>query len=129
MTVRYEVERSLKEKREKLERILAKKKPALMLGGIMGTDMRIARAAYEGGCRIFEPNHPAMALQMGLDGVTNMPDAEKIRHLVPMDRMLTAIEGLKAVTGDDVLVTCGTRGTFTEREIGRASCREGVWMW
>ncbi|MEA4970553.1 MAG: histidine biosynthesis protein [Candidatus Pelethousia sp.] len=87
-----------------------------MLGGIMATDMRVAKAAYRGGCRIFEPNHPAMALQMGLCGATTMNEAEAIRHLVPLERMAGAVEGLRAVLGDDVFITVAARGTFTEAQ-------------
>ncbi|MCR4397959.1 MAG: histidine biosynthesis protein [Firmicutes bacterium] len=100
--------------RHKLQAIFAAGRPALMLGGIMGTDMRIARAAFEAGVRIFEPNHPAMALQMGLGGVTTMNAAEKVRHLVPMSRMVDAVRGLRAVCGDEVFITVGFPGTFTE---------------
>lgn len=114
MTVRFESEKNVKQNREKLDKILEDKSPALMLGGIMGTDMRIAKAAYEGGCRIFEPNHPAMALQMGLHGVTNMNDAEQIRHKVPFERMLTPVQGLNDTLDDDIFITVGARGTFTE---------------
>lgn len=115
--MKFERERSVERKKEKLRKILAETRPSLMLGGFMGTDMRTAKAAYDGGCRIFEPNHPAMALQMGLCGVTTMGDAEKIRHLVPLERMLTAVEGIRAVCGEDVFITCGARGTFTEEVV------------
>lgn len=117
--MRFEAARSTVQKREKLAAIVREQTPALMLGGFMGTDMRTAKAAYEGGCRIFEPNHPAMALQMGLGGATTMNEAEQIRHLVPIERMVTAVEGIRAVCGWDVFVTCGVRGTFTEEEVTR----------
>lgn len=110
----FEAERCVQLRKEKLDKILSEQRPGLMLGGFMGTDMRVARAAYKGGCRIFEPNHPAMALQMGLDGVTSMGDAEKIRHKVPLQRMADAVKGIRAVNGQDVFITCGARGTFTE---------------
>lgn len=116
MTTRFEAESNVKQRREKLDGILEDQGTALMLGGIMATDMRIARAAYRGGCRIFEPNHPAMALQMGLSGATTMNEAEAIRHLVPLSRMTTAVEGLRAVLGDEVFITCATAGTFTEQQ-------------
>lgn len=101
--------------RDKLERILREQRPAFMLGGIMATDMRITKAAFEAGVRIFEPNHPAMALQMGLQGVTTMNAAEEIRYLVPVSRMADAVRGIRAVCGDEVFITCACRGTFTER--------------
>lgn len=116
MTIRYETEAKIKMRKEKLNKIVSAQKPALMLGGLMGTDMRITKAAYEGGCRIFEPNHPAMALQMGLCGVTNMKQAEEIRHLVPLERMITAVKGIRSITSEEVFITCGARGTFTEKE-------------
>ena len=114
MTIHYEAAVSRETKKEKLREILAEQGTGLMLGGIMGTDMRIAKGAYRGGCRIFEPNHPAMALQMGLYGSTTMNEAEAIRHLVPIERMLCAVEGLRATLGDDIFITCAARGTFTE---------------
>jgi len=114
MTVHYEANTCIEAKKEKLRAILNIQGTGLMLGGLMGTDMRIANAAYKGGCRIFEPNHPAMALQMGLHGAATMNEAEVIRHLVPIERMLTAVEGLRAMFGDDIFITCAVRGTFTE---------------
>ncbi len=116
MTTRYEANANLKIRKEKLAGILEEQKTALMLGGIMATDMRIANAAYKGGCRIFESNHPAMALQMGLCGATTMNEAEAIRHLVPLDRMITAVEGLRAVLGEEIFITCAASGTFTEMQ-------------
>lgn len=115
--MKFEREHLIASRREKLAAIIKENKPSLMLGGFMATDMRCAKAAYEGGCRIFESNHPAMALQMGLKGVTTMGAAEKIRHLVPIERMVTACEGLRAVVGEDVFITVAARGTFTEEAV------------
>lgn len=112
--MKFEAARCIEDRKKKLAKIIEQQHPALMLGGFMGTDMRVAKAAYEGGCRIFEPNHPAMALQMGIDGVTTMGEAEKIRHKVPLERMTTAVKGIRAVVGNEVFITCGARGTFTE---------------
>lgn len=114
MTVHYEAAARVAAGKEKLSAILEQQGVGLMLGGLMGTDMRIANAAYKGGCRIFEPNHPAMALQMGLNGVTTMNEAEAVRHLVPLERMTTAVTGLRAMFGNEIFITCGVRGTFTE---------------
>ncbi len=114
MTANYEAKVCIDGKKDKLRDIVKAQGTGLMLGGLMGTDMRIANAAYEGGCRIFEPNHPAMALQMGLHGVTTMNEAEAVRHLVPIERMTTAVEGLRALFGDDIFITCAVRGAFTE---------------
>lgn len=116
MTTRYESRVNYEARKKKLERILSEQGTGLMLGGIMATDMRIAKGAYNGGCRIFEPNHPAMALQMGLYGVTTMNEAEAIRHLVPLERMTCAVEGLRATLGDDIFITCAARGAFTEEQ-------------
>lgn len=116
MTTKYESENNVQLRKEKLNSILQKQSPALMLGGIMATDMRIANAAYKGGCRIFESNHPAMALQMGLCGATTMNEAEAIRHLVPTSRMITAVEGLRSVLGEDIFITCAAAGTFTKAQ-------------
>ena len=115
--MRFEREYLIKTRREKLAAIINENRPSLMLGGFMATDMRCAKAAYEGGCRIFESNHPAMALQMGLKGVTTMGAAEKVRHLVPLERMAVAVEGLRAVLGEEIFVTVGARGTFTEEAV------------
>lgn len=115
--MKFEREHLIEKKKAKLKAIIDAHRPSLMLGGFMATDMRCAKAAYDGGCRIFESNHPAMALQMGLRGVTTMGAAEKVRHLVPLERMVTAVEGLRAVVGDDVFVTVAARGTFTEEAV------------
>lgn len=115
--MKFEREHLIQARKEKLAAIIKENRPSLMLGGFMATDMRCAKAAYEGGCRIFESNHPAMALQMGLKGVTTMGAAEKIRHLVPLERMITATEGIRSVVGDDVFVTVAARGTFTEEAV------------
>lgn len=116
MTTKYESMANIQGRKEKLREILNNQETALMLGGIMATDMRIANASYKGGCRIFEPNHPAMALQMGLYGVKTMNEAELIRHLVPIERMVCAVEGLRDVLGNDIFITCAVRGTFTEEQ-------------
>ena len=115
--MKFERDHLIQMRKEKLRGIINAHRPSLMLGGFMATDMRCAKAAYEGGCRIFESNHPAMALQMGLCGVTTMGAAEKIRHLVPIERMVTATEGLRAVVGQDVFITVAARGTFTEEAV------------
>lgn len=117
MTTHYEAAAGQAARKEKLAKILEQQGTGLMLGGIMATDMRIAKGAYRGGCRIFEPNHPAMALQMGLRGATTMNEAESIRHLVPLERMTTAVEGLRATLGDDIFITCAARGAFTEEQV------------
>ena len=53
MTTRYESHVNYEARKKKLERILNEQGTGLMLGGIMATDMRIAKGAYNGGCRIF----------------------------------------------------------------------------
>lgn len=116
MTINYEANANCEARRRKLQEILKQQGTGLMLGGLMGTDMRIAKGAYRGGCRIFEPNHPAMALQMGLFGATTMNEAEAVRHLVPLERMEGAVEGLRATLGNDIFITCAARGTFTEEQ-------------
>jgi len=107
---------------KKLERAQAKVRSAiendggttLMSTGITGDDARLARAAVEAGAKILEPNHPALALARGHKGVTDMHDAENIRHEIRIEQMCEATQGVRNVVGEDIFITVGVPGGFTE---------------
>lgn len=82
--------------------------------GITGDDARMAKAAVEAGVKMLEPNHPARILARGVNGITNMHDAEKIRHLITVDEMASVTQGIRSVVGDDIYITVGIPGGFTE---------------
>ena len=82
--------------------------------GITGDDARIARAAVAGGARLLEPNHPAVALARGHKGVITMHAAEQVRHEIPLDEMLKVTQGVRNVVGEDIYITVGVPGGFTE---------------
>lgn len=82
--------------------------------GITGDDARLAKAAVEGGAKLLEPNHPAVALARGLNGVTTMHEAEMTRHEVPLEEMLKVTKGVRNVVGENIYITVGVPGGFTE---------------
>lgn len=82
--------------------------------GITGDDARMAKAAVQGGAKMLEPNHPALALARGHKGVSNMHDAEQVRHEITLDQMLEAASGVRKVVGNDIYITIGVPGGFTE---------------
>lgn len=86
----------------------------LLSTGISGDDARIASAVVEAGVKLLEPNHPAVALARGYHGVTNMHDAEAIRHEVPMEDLVTVTRGVRSVVGNEVFITVGIPGRFHE---------------
>ena len=86
----------------------------LLATGIAGDDSRIAKAAYDAGARLFEPNHPAVVLARGYKGITNMHDAELVRHEIKMDQMLEVTRGVRNVVGTESFITVGFPGGFTE---------------
>ena len=59
----------------------------LLATGVAGDDARMALAAVEAGAKLVEPNHPAIALARGHKGVTNMHDAENVRHEITLEQM------------------------------------------
>lgn len=87
----------------------------VMSTGITGDDARLARAAVEAGARMLEPNHPAVVLARGHKGITTMHEAENARHEIRLEQMLEVIEGVRNVVGDDIFITAGVPGSFTER--------------
>ncbi|MCC8165693.1 MAG: histidine biosynthesis protein [Planctomycetes bacterium] len=86
----------------------------LLSTGITGDDARLAKAAVDAGARLLEPNHPAVALARGFRGVTTMHAAEKVRHRLPLRIMAEVVEGVRNVVGDDIFITVGVPGGFTE---------------
>ncbi len=86
----------------------------LLSTGITGDDARLAKAVCDAGVKLLEPNHPALALARGHSGVTNMHDAEQIRHEITNSQMAEAVSGVKNVVNDDVFITVGISGGFTE---------------
>ncbi|MCL5429404.1 MAG: thiamine phosphate synthase [Chloroflexi bacterium] len=86
----------------------------LLSTGISGDDARMALAAVQAGAKLIEPNHPATALARGHKGVTNMHDAENVRHEITLLQMAEVISGVRNVVGPDIYITAGVPGTFAE---------------
>lgn len=86
----------------------------LLSTGITGDDARMAKAAVDAGAKLIEPNHPALALARGLHGVTNMHDAEMVRHEISLAQMLEVSKGVRNVVGAEIFITTGVPGGFTE---------------
>ncbi len=86
----------------------------LLSTGITGDDARMALAAVDAGARMLEPNHPALALARGHKGVTSMHDAELLRHEIPLEEIAAVSAGIRSVVGQDIFITVGAPGTFTE---------------
>ena len=82
--------------------------------GVTGDDARLAKAVLDAGVKLLEPNHPALALARGYKGVTNMHDAEQIRHEISIPQMAEAVNGVRNVAYDDTFITVGIPGGFTE---------------
>ncbi len=82
--------------------------------GITGDDARMAKAAVDAGARMLEPNHPALALARGYKGVSSMHAAEQVRHEMTLEQMCEATNGVRNVVGNDIFITVGVPGGFTE---------------
>ena len=107
--------RRMAKARERVDRAIALHGGTTLLAtGITGDDARMARAAVDAGAKLLEPNHPAVALARGHKGVTNMDDAEEIRHEIPLNEMAEVTRGVREVVGDDIYITVGVPGGFTE---------------
>lgn len=105
----------LNKAREKVKRAIEEHNGTTILStGITGDDARLAKAAVEAGARLLEPNHPALALARGYKGVTNMHDAELIRHEIKLEQMLEVVRGIRNVVSNDIFITVGVPGGFTE---------------
>lgn len=99
----------------------------LLSTGITGDDARFALAAVQAGAKLVEPNHPAVALARGHNGVTTMHAAEDVRHEIPMEEMARVIHGVRQVVGPDIYITTGAPGTFAEI-IPTPFTEEHAWM-
>lgn len=88
----------------------------LLSTGITGDDARMARAAVAAGARLLEPNHPAVVLARGLYGAKDMHKAEAVRHKLPLDEMLKVVSGVRNAVGEDIFITVGIPGGFTEKQ-------------
>jgi cyclase len=86
----------------------------LLSTGITADDARLARAVADTGVRMFEPNHPAIALARGLHGVQDMDSAEGVRHELDMGEVYRVVRGVRAVLGHELFITVGFPGGFTE---------------
>lgn len=82
--------------------------------GITGDDARLAKAVVEAGVTMLEPNHPALVLARGHRGITTMHEAEKVRHEIKVEQMAEVTRGVRAVVGEDIYITVGIPGGFTE---------------
>jgi len=80
----------------------------LLSTGITGDDARLAKAVCDAGVKMLEPNH------RGHRGVNNMHAAEQIRHEISTAQMAEAVNGIRNVIPDDVFITVGIAGGFTE---------------
>lgn len=97
-----------------LDAIKADGGTTILSTGITGDDARLAKAVVDVGVKLLEPNHPAVALARGYKGVTNMHNAEQIRHEVPMSDMINVVQGVRNVVGNDIFITVGIPGGFHE---------------
>lgn len=82
--------------------------------GITGDDARLAKAVCDVGVKMIEPNHPALALARGYKGVTTMHDAELVRHEIRIEQMAEVTQGVRNVVGNDIYISVGVPGGFTE---------------
>lgn len=113
--INNDMRQKLAKARQKVAQAIADHNGTTILStGITGDDARLAKAAVNAGARLLEPNHPALALARGYKGVTNMHDAEMVRHEIKLDQMLEATQGVRNVVGEDIFITVGIPGGFTE---------------
>lgn len=82
--------------------------------GITGDDARLAKAVVDVGVTMLEPNHPALVLARGYKGITSMHEAEKVRHEIQVSQMAEVTHGVRSVVGNDIYITVGIPGGFTE---------------
>lgn len=108
--------------KQKMEHGMAKVRAALEAGGghtilstgITGDDARLARAVVDAGVKMLEPNHPAVALARGHKGVVTMHAAEQVRHEITVAQMAEVTHGVRSVVPNDIYITVGIPGGFTE---------------
>lgn len=115
MYIKKDMELKLEKGRAKIAKALKDNNNfTLMSTGITGDDARLAKAVTDAGVKILEPNHPALALARGYKGVTEMGEAEKLRHEITIAQMAEVTHGVRSVVPDDVFITVGFPGSFTE---------------
>jgi cyclase len=90
-------------RRKVLEAIKLHGGTTLLATGVAGDDARMALAAVEAGAKLVEHK-----------GVTNMHDAENVRHEITLTQMAEVIRGVRNVVGPDIYITVGAPGTFAE---------------
>ena len=86
----------------------------LLSTGITGDDARLAKAVVDSGVKLLEPNPRAVALARGHKGVTTMHQAENIRHEIELKEMAKVVKGVRNPVGNDLFITIGIPGGFTE---------------
>lgn len=91
--------------------------------GITGDDARLAKAVCDSGVKLLEPNHPALALARGHNGVTNMHAAERVRHEITIGQMAEAVQGVRNVVADDIFITVGIAGGLLKQSRHRSLSR------
>ena len=110
-----DMDRKMQFSMDKVKRALEKGNGHTILStGITGDDARMAKAVVDAGVSMLEPNHPALALARGYKGVTYMHEAEKIRHEITVSQIAEVTRGVRSVVGNDVYITVGIPGGFTE---------------
>ena len=113
--IKSDMELKLAKGRKKvLEAIKEHNGSTILSTGITGDDARMAKAAVDAGARMLEPNHPALALARGHKGVSSMHAAEQVRHEMTLEQMCEATNGVRKVVGNDIFITVGVPGGFTE---------------
>lgn len=86
----------------------------ILSAGITSMVPGIATAAAEAaGIRMFEISQNGVALNQGLDGVTNRRDGRKISYKVPMVDMAKQVVGTRNVVLDDVYIAVSVPGLWT----------------
>ena len=110
-----DMKRKMQFSMEKVKKAIEKGKGHTILStGITGDDARMAKAVVDAGITMLEPNHPALVLARGYKGITSMHEAEKIRHEITVDQMSEVTHGVRNVVGNDIYITVGIPGGFTE---------------
>lgn len=113
--IKNDMELKLRKGREKVRLAIKEHHGCTILStGITGDDARLAKAAVDAGARMIEPNHPAVVLARGYKGITTMHKAEQVRHEIKLEQMLEVTHGVRQVVGNDIFITVGVPGGFTE---------------
>lgn len=115
MMFENDMNRKMKFSMEKVHKAIEKGGGHTILStGITGDDARMAKAAVDAGATLLEPNHPAVVLARGYKGISSMHEAEQIRHEITVAQMAEVTHGVRSVVGNDIYITVGIPGGFTE---------------